>query len=331
MFRFIAQHSAQFHSVEALALELKRRLGGQAVHFVIPKPNFDIRHKWQVGNFRSKLKELGWDAEMMDPIEAHTFSGIELSPYIFSKQIPPKIGPRFRYSYGMAKEAWLLRESNLEAYDRVFTNGPAHTALIGSPKAWQVGNLRFGDSARNALSGQDRVLFFPTLRDSLLLKNLNQLTAAIPTGVTAALKPHPMTKYLSPFAWFKLNRFDITILDADLDIYREIRKSDIVVSDISGAVFDSILIAKRTIVVTKSKERIEDRLLRSAAQTGAVTLIEKPSELGPLVTSFSYHARRPDTPADQSSLLPDRKVLIGSLADSLEKIAHEGLEQHAFD
>lgn len=190
-----------------------------------------------------ELSRLGYKVEQ-SVLPAQLPCDIELSPYPYVDKRTPNIANarrRVRFLYGLAKESWNFSLDNNIYYDHVLTFGPYDTNVLSAyTSTYPVGNMKIHARVKQTTAGRVRVLYLPTYGEGSSIEQMIAPLRHLPNNFEIWVKLHHGTQFFEVERKQMLEEVADKLFDHHDNLADLLNNADVVISDCSGAIFDTI-------------------------------------------------------------------------------------------
>jgi len=203
-----------------------RAMADDTVRYV-GEAGFEVRKAFLPANFSCDIE--------LSPYPYRGWSGYATEPNVCQAKW------RVRFLYGLAKEQWNFAIVNNLYYDYALTYGDYDsTVLAAYTTPVCVGSLRAMPPKRVQRTGTAVLLYMPTYGDLSSVERAADSLSALKAQYRLMIKAHHGTTYLEPERLALLRELADEFHDHSTPVAAVLSRADIVLSDSSGAIFDSI-------------------------------------------------------------------------------------------
>lgn len=225
----------QFHQIENLV-----KTSPVPWDFIAPDP-YNEMYEVMINDAREYLAARNlklWNIN--DVPEGHIYRAV-LTPYIIEGPHPPS-HYKVRYLYGLAKEDYNFDIFNLN-YDLVLCFGPYDEEFIsGYTKTVQTGNVRYAFTPprpQREAKPPYKLLYLPTWRENCSVPYMVKVLEQLKESFDVSIRLHMASHYREPHVVEMVQGLG-KILDIRQPLQEQLLEADVVLSDGSGAIFDTI-------------------------------------------------------------------------------------------
>lgn len=253
-------------------------------------------------------------------------SEIEISFYPYTDEEMTSARYKVRLMYSLAKDGWTFSFRNNSYYDIVLTFGMYDTMIISSiTTTHPIGNLKIIPHERPHHEGKIRLLYLPTYGNSSSLDEYAPFFQKIASQFDIRVKLHHGTENEETERREIVYSFSNKVYGALDNLSSLLADCDVVFSDVSGAVFDSIAARRPVIVLTKNAQFVRfnsqsPTLLEEIIANGTVLSLESPCDFEVILQKALAQTEEQLLHATQSLFVATGMSAVENLCHTLKQL-----------
>ena len=237
----VLQNMVQFYNIKNLIDILVRE--GKSIDLYIPKYKYDKDFNKIYNNAYNNISKLNYNVYRTE--QKNIKYKILLECYEIDNIISIKHDYRLMFKYGSLSSApsKTHKANYYLPFDGVFVYSKIEESYFSAfCKTYLVGNIKFLNYKKEKNFGKKRILYLPTYGNLKQIKKTIKALEKISDKYHIIVKIHHGTNYLSKEKEYneKLKQISAEFYESDVNFIELLKKTDIVLSDNSGAIFDSI-------------------------------------------------------------------------------------------